>query len=309
MFYVVTAISNPLLWKSRIDAYREFEKHMIDSGVNLYTVECVYGERPFQCAGTPGVVHIGVRAETLAWNKENLLNIGISRLPLDAKYIGTFDADIKFRKKTWVSDTLNALQLYDVIQPWSNCYDLGPNDEHINHHVSFVRQYFHGHPVVPGGPNFWAHSGGKHDYPHSGYAWAWRRSALDKIGGLFELGGMGSGDHHMALSLVDKAEYSVPKGATDNYLQSLYTWRDRAVKFANFNIGYIQGTIEHFFHGRKHDRKYVDRWDMFLKHNFDPHVDLHKNTCGVIEFASHKPELKREFDLYLRSRNEDINSL
>jgi hypothetical protein len=39
-----------------------------------------------------------VRATTLAWSKENCLNIGISRLPHDAKYIGTFDANIHFRK-------------------------------------------------------------------------------------------------------------------------------------------------------------------------------------------------------------------
>ena len=40
---------------------------------------------------------------------------------------------------------------------------------------------------------------GKQAFPHPGYAWAWTRVALDAVGGLFELGGMDSGDHHMAL--------------------------------------------------------------------------------------------------------------
>jgi hypothetical protein len=309
LLHVVTVIYNPLLWASRIATYRAFEAAMVAAGVNLTVVECVNGDRPFQCTGTPGVTHIGVKAETLAWNKENLMNIGISRLPHDAKYIMTADADVTFRKPTWAQDVLNALQLYPVIQPWDTAYDLGPNDEHLDVHSSFAKQFLHGHPVVPNGKKFWKFDGGPHTYPHTGYAWAYRRSALDKIGGLFELGGMGSGDHHMALAMVNKVEYSHPGGTHPNYLHALQSWKDRAVKFINYEIGFMQGTIEHFWHGRKADRQYVGRWDMFLKHQFDPYTDLHKNSFGVLEFASHKPELKREFDVYLRSRNEDINSL
>lgn len=63
------------------------------------------------------------------------------------------------------------------------------------------------------------------------------------------------------------------------------------------------------FHGRKGDRGYQSRWDMFVKHGFDPHEDLKRNSHGVLEFAGNKPELRREFDRYLQSRNEDINAL
>jgi len=48
---------------------------------------------------------------------------------------------------------------------------------------------------------------------------------------------------------------------------------------------------------------------MFIKHDFDPLEDLKRNGNGVLEFASNKPELRHDFDLYLQSRNEDINSL
>jgi hypothetical protein len=48
---------------------------------------------------------------------------------------------------------------------------------------------------------------------------------------------------------------------------------------------------------------------MFVKHDFDPQEDLKRNSHGVLEFASNKPELRHDFDLYLQSRNEDINSL
>ena len=65
LLHVVTAVANPIRWESRIRLYRDFERHMLDSGVHLTVVECAYGERPFQCAGTPGGNHVGVRARTL----------------------------------------------------------------------------------------------------------------------------------------------------------------------------------------------------------------------------------------------------
>ena len=48
---------------------------------------------------------------------------------------------------------------------------------------------------------------------------------------------------------------------------------------------------------------------MFVRHGFDPDADLKRNTSGVFEWTGNKPELRREFDLYLRSRNEDVNNL
>jgi hypothetical protein len=48
---------------------------------------------------------------------------------------------------------------------------------------------------------------------------------------------------------------------------------------------------------------------MFLEHGFDPSTDLKRNTDGVIEFAGNKPNRERAFDRYLRSREEDVNTL
>ena len=269
-------------------------------------VECAFGEEDHQCA-MDGVRHIPVRAKTRVWNKENLLNIGVHRTP-EAQYIAWVDADIIFRRADWPMATLLALQHYDVVQPWSDAYDLGPHDEHIAHHRSFCRQYFHRHPMVPRSQPYGHGDGGSYAYPHSGYAWAMTRQAFDWVGGLFELGGMGSGDHHMSLSLIGEGNRSVPGGVAESYRREVKRWEGRALRHINRNIGYVPGTVEHLFHGRKTDRGYQSRWDMFIKHDFDPLEDLKRNAHGVLEFASNKPELRHDFDLYLQSRNEDINS-
>ena len=309
LLHVVTVVANPVRWESRLRLYRDFERHMLHSGVRLTTVECAYGERPFEIAAREGVNVVQVRAKTLVWNKENLINLGISRLPADWKYLAWIDADIRFRRPHWASETVHALQQYDIVQPWSDAYDLGPHDEHIGHHKSFLCQWWNKQPVVPAGPKFWRFAGGPYDYPHSGYAWAATRQAINWLGGLFELGAMGAGDHHMALALVGEVERSVPGPVSRSYLEHLKRWQDRALFHINGNLGFVPGTLEHAFHGRKDDRKYIDRWQMILEHGFDPDTDLKRNSFGVLELAGNKPELAHDLDMYFRARNEDINAL
>ena len=308
LLHVFAVRSYPLRWKQPDVVARAWIQHLLDSGVRLHLIEVQYGERPFEFAEVPHVNHIGLRAKTWCWSKENALNLGIARVP-DARYIATSDSDVFFRRPGWAAETVQALQHYDAVQPWSTAYDLGPNDEHMAVHKSFCHQFLHGEPVAPQGANWWKFNGGPYEYPHSGYVWAWTRQALEWLGGLFELGGMGSGDHHMALGLAGKAEWSLPGGVSASYRDAVLRWQNRAGQHINGNLGYVPGTVEHRFHGRKADRGYLSRWDMFVRHGFDPVTDLKRNTNGVFEWAGNKPELKREFDLYLRSRNEDINSL
>ena len=307
--HVITPRSNPLGWAAPHANWLKFAEGMIRDGVTLTVVECAYGSAPFECH-LDGARHIGVRARTRAWNKENLLNIGLHRTP-EARYVAWIDADVGFHDPDWAVRTLDALQHYEVVQPWSDCYDLGPRGEHIAAHKSFCHQYFHRQPMVPAGgaPKFWQGDGGPHVYPHSGYAWACRREVLDATGGLFELGGMGSGDHHMALALIGEEMASIPGGTHPNYIAAVKLWGARARRAVNYNVGFVPGTISHWYHGRKPDRNYLGRWDMFVKHQFDPFADLIRNSHGVIEFAPEKPELRHDFDRYLQARNEDINSL
>jgi hypothetical protein len=308
LLHVVTAVANPIRWESRIRLARNFIAHMLDSGVKLTVVECAYGERPYDL-DIAGINHVPVRSKTLVWNKENLINIGISRLPQDWKYVAWLDADITFRRANWAADTVHALQLYQIVQPWSDAYDLGPHDEHMAHHLSFCRQYFQGQPVVHSGDKFWKGDGGSYEYPHPGFGWAATRDALERLGGLIEFGAMGAGDHHMALAMIGAASSSMPGGTSASYQRMLYQWQDRALLHINRNLGYVHGTIEHSFHGAKPKRQYLGRWQMFLRHGFDPDTDLKRNTTGVMELTGNKPELRRELDLYFRQRDEDANTL
>jgi hypothetical protein len=309
--WVVTAVANPLRWASRTRLAEDAVLRWLDEpNVHIVLVECAYGERPFELKWLAGdrVKFVGVRAATPAWSKENLLNIGVTAVPAGERYIATFDADIRYREAGWASEIIHTLQLFPVIQPWTHCFDAGPRNEFMQMHTSFASLHHSGYPVAPGGAKFWRADGGPHEYAHSGFAWAWTREALDVVGGLFEMGGMGSGDYHMALGLVGEAHKSVPGKTSDEYLRSVLTWQARALAGLNKKIGAMPHTIEHMFHGSKETRSYIGRWDMFTKHRFDPARDLKRNSYGVIEWAGNNPELEREWMNYLRARNEDANT-
>ncbi len=61
LLHVVAVVANPVRWHSRIQLYREFEQHMLDSGVHLTTVECAYGDRPYELNTNTRVNHVPVR--------------------------------------------------------------------------------------------------------------------------------------------------------------------------------------------------------------------------------------------------------
>ncbi len=317
LLHVVAVYSNPIRWDSRRKVHAEFEQHMLDSGVQLTTVECAYGERPFELEPHPEINRVQVRSSTLVWNKENLINVGIARLPHDWKYVAWIDADITFRAPKWASDTVHALQHYQLVQPWADAYDLGPNEDHMQTHKSFLRLWYQGQPIAPDAPlkndgkrgPFWKHDGGPYEYAHTGYAWAARREAIEKLGGLFEISALGEGDNVMAKALVGRCESAVPSWIHPGYLAHLHRWQNRALQHVHFRLGYVPGTIEHSWHGRKQDRGYVNRWDILKRHGFNPDTDLKKNTYGVIELAGNKPMLSHDIDKYFRQRNEDSNTL
>ena len=312
LLHVVTCVYNPLRWQTRLAHYRRFREHMLDSGVRLTVVECALGERPHELGEDPHVTHVPVRARTLAWNKECLINIGIHRgLPPDAQYIAWIDADIEHRNRNWASDTVHALQQYRVVQTWSEALDLGPRGEPMQikgFHVqtSFAKVWRELGDFQPWrGPD--GAYGSSMAYPHPGYSWAIRRHVLENCGGLIEVSGLGAGDHQMAMGFVGKIKNAIHGETPQTYQHAVRAWAERAHTYVQGDLGYVNGTVEHWFHGEKDKRKYHERWQTLIEHGFCPIADIRRNLDGVIELAGNKPAMARAFDRYFRQRDEDAN--
>lgn len=347
--HVVTCISNTVRYRSRWKLYRDFQRHMRESGAILHTVEAAFGERNFaledhalsqgpdeqawKSKGPPNVPNKGhgtytqVRLDHLqeVWLKENLLNIGVSRLPPDWKYVAFIDADVHFARPDIVSETLHRLQHYHVVQMFSEAIDLYPDYRP----QPVVRQLSHGYCHVHGMMNehVTKQNNGRNDaygdrgtvgnasvkvsqaggsmYRHPGFAWAWRREAFNMVGGLMEHVLLGSADWHMAWALLGRVDETISRGLSEPYKRICRNWERRAVEHIKFNIGYVPGTVLHNWHGKKRDRGYSTRWEIMVKNGYDPDMDLKKDWQGLLRLTDAKPNLRDDCREYFRRRDED----
>jgi hypothetical protein len=295
--YVVTCVSNPVRYTTRYNLYKDFAKRVQDAGATLITVEMAFGDRPFQITETNNPNHVQVRSYFELWHKENMLNLGIQRLPGDWEYVAWVDADVQFTRSDWVNETVEQLQHYMFLQMFSFATDLNPQKEPIKTHTGFVHDYYHNPESI--------RKGGYATFSHPGYAWAARREALDSVGGLIDWGVLGSGDRHMACSLIGKVDYSYHKDVSDDYKNACAEWQRRCDKHIKRDIGYVSGTINHFWHGSKANRGYSDRWKILVDHNYRPHFDTYRDTQGLLQLDDDRIELRDSIRKYFRSRHED----
>lgn len=295
--HVISVISNPVRFQSRTRLFREHMDRCASSAATHWFIEASFGERGYEATKASDPHHIQVRSDHEIWLKENLINKAVSQLPADWKYVMWLDGDVEFLQPNWAEETVQALQHYQVCQPFSHVLDMGPTTEGLTRFLHEGFGYCATRGLKP-----------KNEYGvymHPGYAWAWRREAWDAVGGMLERGICGSGDDHMAKSLLGCADASMPPGIHPNYRAMVKAWETRAEALKR-DVGYVSGTILHHFHGFKADRKYWDRWDILKAHDYDPETDVVKGDDGILRLADNgKHGLRDALRSYFRSRNED----
>lgn len=309
--YVITPVFNPQRYRSRWKLYKNFEKYVLDSGqAHLVTIECTFGHREEALVQDMGENHtvIHVRTEHEIWIKENLINLAITRLPKNWKYLAWIDADIQFARPDWVGETLQKLQHYQFVQMFSHAVDLSPKYEIIKTHTGFVYCYKNGIPnknkrmAFP----YYGEDDNGGAYWHPGFAWAARREAIDAVGGLVEWSVLGGGDMFMAYALVGMLnKRTMPFSLGNNGVRLLAEWQNRAERHIKRNIGYIDGLLLHYWHGKKVDRRYNDRGQILVKAKFDPELDLKKDWQGLFQLTDRSHELRDGVREYMAGRNED----
>lgn len=238
--------------------------------------------------------HVRFRTDDHVWLKENLINLAVSTLPEDWKYVAWVDADLTFLNTTWVQDTIDELQTCNVVQMFHTCVNLGPCDEAIKIDKSFG--YMHAKSGTPYTKN------DRYGFWHPGYAWACTRRQWEKMRGLIDWAILGSGDRHMALAWIGKVEMSHPGDVHPNYASML---KEYQVRCEDTKLGYVPGTILHHWHGSFENRKYRERWLILTKGKFDPLEDLYTTKYGLVQLSA--PGKRFDLDLkdYFIGRQED----
>ncbi len=295
--YIVCAISNPQRYASRYRHYRNFEKHVECSGGILYTVELALRDRHHEVTSASNPRHIQLRSNSEMWHKENLLNIGISRLPEDWKYAAWMDADMQMSRPDWVTETVHQLQHYRWVQMFSSYADLGYHNECTKPMYSFA--YLLRKNLLTGDQSY--------NYENSapGGGFAFRREAFEDVGGLLDTCILGSADFHMAYALANKYNWHKDlKECSTGYAQSIRDWSRLALSNKG-SVGYVENHALHYYHGPRANRFYQTRWQILKRNHFDPRTDLKYDHQGVLSWVGNKPLLEEEVKNYFRVRDED----
>lgn len=314
--HVIAVISNPVRYRTRYNLYENFKKQMLDAGVNLITVELALGDRPFAVTTREDANNIQFRNVEECWQKEAMINVGISRLPDDWQYVAWIDSDVQFARPDWAAETVHQLQHYKVVQMFSHAIDLGPDYQPLQRHRGFMAMWHENGFKRPEGAGYsyyaYSRKPNSSTFWHPGYCWAACRDAIDDLGGLMDFPILGSADHHMAMALIGCAEKTYPSTVTQEYKNKTLIWQDRATKHIKQDVGYVDGTIYHYFHGKKQSRGYESRWNILTENQFNPETDIKRDWQGLWQLVEDSPRqwrIRDQIRAYFRSRNEDDISL
>jgi len=294
--HVITVISNVCEFKRRWELMEQFIKR-IDNvpNVKLYVVELAYENQEFHITSPSNPQHLQLRTKYALWHKENMINLGIRKLlPQDWKAVAWIDGDIEFENPNWALDTLKVLTKFDIVQLFTTCFDLDEKELPMSIWQSYGYKYCHG--------KIFKHEKGL-NYWHCGYAWACTRNYWNSIGGLYDKSILGSGDYILTQSIFKKCA-NVTKNLLEfkNEIKNFYTFNF----INNIKVGYIPTNINHYFHGSKINRKYIERNDILIKYNYSPLIHITYDENGVIIPSNQMSiDFINDINQYFKQRNED----
>lgn len=294
---VILVISNPCLYAKRYILLKEFVKRIEEEEdmVNLFIVELIYNDQKFIITNKNNKNHLQIKTEIPIWHKENMINLGVKHLlPINWKAFAWIDADIEFESTTWASDTLKILNgSKDIVQIFSHCIDMYKDETTLNIFNSFGYCYIKNKKYTCKTIDYW----------HPGYAWAITRKAYEKIGGLYDRCILGSGDNVIALSLIDKCGNMINGKYDESYNKSILEYQK---KLKHLRLGYVPGIIRHHYHGKKANRRYIERTDILIKYQFNPDKDITYDNMGIlIPTSSFSENFKLDILEYFIERKED----
>ncbi|MDZ7839359.1 MAG: hypothetical protein U5R46_00850 [Gammaproteobacteria bacterium] len=312
MLWGVSCYFNPSGYHQPLENLQAFSDGVRGQGLHLAIVELAIGAGPFVVDASLCDRLIQLRTDEVLWHKEALLNIGIEQLPDDCSGVCWLDADILFDNKAWVAETVAALDNFPVVQPFSHCTWLPPGvrsvPESLTVYPAMHDEFNRIHSFGFGWRNF-----GKHAleerilYGHVGFAWAARRELVQAIrlydGDIYA----GSGDNfmahafvgHDAMLRVDGELYSAAM------IRHFRQWSSSAYQRVQGEVGYVDGNVNHLWHGTSANRRYLERLMLLRDSGFDPARHLIRCDNGLYELVNAPDSLSIAVREYFDSRLED----
>jgi glycosyltransferase involved in cell wall biosynthesis len=309
--YVILPYSNPIgydrrafLLKQTVQELTQHSKTLSKVRLTVVVSQLAYGKEPFVDLSASGVkdkwdFRFRTSERNVLWSKENLVNLAVMKViekKRSAKYFAFVDADITFKNGDWVQKTIQVLKEKKIFAQMFSTATMEESDGNRTTN-GFGFQYFKS-------GNYVARHNKHPEYFHPGFAWAFHKSAFDCLGGLIDRT-LGGADVSMALSLIGRSKESFPVGMDPSYVTQITHWEDKA-KMCEVKLSYVDNHIYHHWHGSLENRKYVERWNILIQHQFRPYDHMKIDESGLLVWTLDAPlGLLNDVMSYFMQRNED----
>jgi hypothetical protein len=286
----VTCHFNPCGYSLIESNYHRFAK-ALPQELDLWTIELAYGDATFRLPDGPRMLRVRGDSRHVLWQKERLLNLAIDALPSDVDAVAWLDADLIWLNRDWPAEACRLLERYNAVQLFEHVVD-SDREGHLG-------QRSPGH--------VYAKLNGM-GYGRPGGAWAARREAI--ACGLYDRHVIGGGDSATlsAWEGREKLPQSLQHGtAWETYYQD---WAVHGYEQVRGSLACVPGDVVHLYHGTRENRQYVERYQIFHDHAYDPVRDVAIDPdTGLLQWSrvaqERKPDLVRRVAEYFEERRED----
>lgn len=304
--WVITTYFNFAGYRQRLANYRFFREHL---SAPLLTIELSAG-RDFVLGEKDADIMVRCAQGDVMWQKERLLNHGLSHLPSACKYVVWMDCDLLFENKHWPEEVAEALKESPLLQPFSSVLHApaGVFPQEFPKSLHWMEQPSVA-ATVQSGVSFetcigrvMQRSGGT---VSPGMAWAARRELLQKHG-LFDASIIGGGDTALACAAYGHPELAMELHHMNDWQRRAYLdWAQPFHQDVKGNVSHVPGRIIHLWHGELQDRKPGLRHSGLRAHDFNPTRDIAISESGAWRWASDKPAMHVYLKDYFAARYED----
>lgn len=219
-----------------------------------------------------GAIQLHGEDDQIMWQKERMINLVVESLPDRYDKIAWVDGDIHFHDPDWFVKAEETLEDCDVVHLWSECrwLDKFENPKYILN--SFMTQ-----------------RGG-----HPGFAWAMQRRCFPLVDRCI----VGGGDS--AMSRAWRNPLFFHEGNNMPWRQYIYEEMER---LGSYTIDYLDGVIDHFWHGPLGKRRYGKRVKDMSSLGYNPYRDIELAENGLWRWSKYaNPGLKKYLYNYLKQR-------
>ena len=268
----VTAFFNP----------QHYLRRSKQQGLRLLTVELAFNDAPFELHRREAEILIQLRCgeNSVMWQKERLLNIGLNHLPPECTSLVWLDCDVVFENPNWIRETAYLLQRYKVVQPFSISVRLphrkDPADLSDAENQTFERMPSAGYSYTHPCPFIDCMLNG-----HTGFAWAAQRSLFDGIG-FYDKMIVGGGDAVLACGIFGRKAHKFTHLLPAPLVADQQAWIAAVSSRVAGSITFTKGRLLHLWHGHPRRRMTLARLQLLVNHGFDPRSDLGPSPRRVL---------------------------